>query len=141
MKKLLFSILVLLVAIFPMLTQAQPRPEGNRIEALKIAFLTRRLNLSPQEAQPFWPVYNKYTEEIRKTQQELRENKESEIEIEEKILGIRKRYHTDFSKILGNEKANDLFRAEKDFRGMVQQEIMERRNQRPPEFRNRPRQQ
>ena len=35
-------------------------PNMDRINAYRIAFLTRRLNLTPQEAQKFWPVYNEY---------------------------------------------------------------------------------
>ncbi|HVK49362.1 MAG TPA: hypothetical protein VM488_15990, partial [Pseudobacter sp.] len=37
-------------------TQREP---GAKIEALKIAFFTRKLDLSTEEAQKFWPVYNK----------------------------------------------------------------------------------
>lgn len=106
-------------------------PPGERLEALKVAFLTRKLNLSSEEAQRFWPVYNKYTEEIRKTQREVRESNGNEIEGEEKILNIRKKYSTDFTKVLGAEKTNELFRAEREFRGMVQREMMNRQSQRP----------
>ena len=36
--------------------------QGNRdkIKTLKIAFITEKLDLSEQEAQKFWPIYNKY---------------------------------------------------------------------------------
>ena len=71
---------------------------GGRVEALKIAYLTKKLNLSTEEAQKFWPIYNKYTEEIRKVRIEARANKDKEIDTEEKVLGIRKKYNGEFVK-------------------------------------------
>lgn len=32
---------------------------------MKIAFLTRRLNLTPDEAKKFWPVYNQFSDELK----------------------------------------------------------------------------
>ena len=31
-----------------------------RVKAAKVAYLTRELGLSPQEAERFWPVYNEF---------------------------------------------------------------------------------
>ncbi len=104
--------------------------KGGRIEALKIAFLTRKLNLSSEEAQKFWPVYNKYADEIRKVQIEAHQNQTSEIDREDKILTIRKRFNGEFAKTLSNEKVNTFFRVEKEFNGFLQKEMMERRQQR-----------
>ena len=103
---------------------------GGRIEALKIAYLTKKLNLSTEEAQKFWPIYNKYADEVKKTRIEARQNKETEIKIEEKILNIRKKYNDEFVKALSTEKTNTLFRAEKEFGAYIQKELMERRMQR-----------
>ena len=38
-----------------------------RIEAMKIGFLTEQLNLTPDEAKVFWPVYDQYQGELVKT--------------------------------------------------------------------------
>ena len=103
---------------------------GGKIEALKIAYLTNKLNLSPEEAQRFWPVYNKYMEEIRKTRLDARENKQQEIVTDEKILVIRKKYNIEFGKVLSSEKVNAFFKAEKEFGTYLQKEIIERRQQR-----------
>ena len=51
------------------LSFAQPRGGGmraDRIEAVKIAFMTKYINLSADEAQKFWPTYNAYNNEIKK---------------------------------------------------------------------------
>ncbi|MBS1599756.1 MAG: hypothetical protein JST75_16135 [Bacteroidetes bacterium] len=97
--------------------------DGSRLQALKIAYLTKKLDLSPEEAQRFWPIYNKYDEEIHTARIDAVKNRTIEIELEEKILNIRKRYSVDFGKALSPEKVNTFFRAEKEFGNFVQKEI------------------
>ncbi len=36
-----------------------------RIESMKVAFLTSEMDLTPEEARDFWPVYNKAQEQMR----------------------------------------------------------------------------
>lgn len=43
------------------------------MKAQKIAFFTEKLNLTPEEAQQFWPVYNEYWEKKDKIINERRE--------------------------------------------------------------------
>ena len=48
--------------------------KNETISAMKISFLTQKLNLTPREAQVFWPVYNQYEDElesVRKTHRKL----------------------------------------------------------------------
>ena len=58
---------------------AQPPNRGQnkeRIKALKIAFITERLDLTEQEAQKFWPVYNAFDDKQAKIKfKEMRELK------------------------------------------------------------------
>ena len=122
MKKYL---LILLMAVGSLLSaKAQ---DGERLQALKIAYLTKKLDLSPDEAQRFWPIYNKYTSDIRSIRQEQKEKNLSEIDVEEKILGVRKKYNGEFSKALNPDKVNTLFKSEKDFGAIIQRELQERR--------------
>ena len=141
MKKILL-ILVMALGI-SVVSHAQDddgeKGNGSRIEALKIAYLTKKLNLSTDEAQRFWPIYNQYMGEIRKTRMDARQNKEGELPTEEKLLNIRKKYNGEFNKALSTEKINTFFKAEKEFGTVLQKELMERRmqkaeNRRP--FRN-----
>jgi len=133
MKRILTILFLFLSTVTMTVAQddeSNGRNNGGKIEALKIAYLTNKLSLSPDEAQKFWPVYNKYMEEIRRTRLDARENKQSEIATEEKILAIRKRYNTEFGKALSSEKVNSFFKAEKEFGTYLQKEIIERRQQR-----------
>jgi hypothetical protein len=101
--------------------------DGSRVEALKIAFITRKLDLSPEEAQKFWPIFNKYSEELKKTHQDLRNGTSGEIEKEEKMLSLRKKYYQEFQKAVNIEKANNYFRIEKEFMSILQKEMQQRR--------------
>ena len=61
MKTLLFSF-ILTIAIAG---QAQPGFRSNdKIKNLEIAFITRELNFTIDEAEHFWPVFNKYKKEF-----------------------------------------------------------------------------
>jgi hypothetical protein len=127
---ILFLIIASLSLGFAQDGQTTLRNNGGKIEALKIAYLTNKLALSPEEAQKFWPVYNKYMEEIRTTRLDAREKKQNEIVTDEKILTIRKKYSVEFGKVLSSEKVNTFFKAEKEFGNYLQKEIIERRQQR-----------
>jgi hypothetical protein len=137
MKKIIYICMVVtMICVTCLRTGAQSnesniqQPAGGRLESYKIAYLTKMLNLSPEEAQRFWPVYNQYSNEIRETRQNARQSGESEITTEEKVLNIRKKYNGDFVKALGSGRANDFFKAEKQFGLFVNKELMERKENR-----------
>ena len=68
MKQIINTLAVCMLIIIGAATaQAQPKhDEGwkERVKSEKIAFITMELNISPEEAQSFWPVYNKVEKEI-----------------------------------------------------------------------------
>jgi hypothetical protein len=99
---------------------------GNRLEALKIAYITKKLDLSPEEAQKFWPIYNQYSAELKQARQTATRNNSSEIELDEATLNIRKKYSSQFSQVLSPQKVDTFFKSEKEFGHYVQKE-MERR--------------
>src|SRR5690606_9246231 len=83
-KQFYLIALMLLLAATTTVAQESRAERFERIEAAKIAFITNELNLTPAEAQDFFPVYNQYYEEISKLRQErrsvrrLRNNTQSE---------------------------------------------------------------
>ncbi|MDQ6757613.1 MAG: hypothetical protein M3004_11835 [Bacteroidota bacterium] len=103
-------------------------PKGEKIQALKIAFITQKLNLTADEAQKFWPVYNQYEKEVRQT---VKENKNTgdPLDNEEKILNIKRKYRQEFIKTVGQPKTNTLFNAEKEFRGVLMRQLKNRQAQ------------
>ncbi len=99
---------------------------GSRLEALKIAYVTKKMDLTPEEAQRFWPIYNQYAAELKQVRQDALKNNETEIELDDATLKIRKKYNTQFLQVLSPEKVDTFFKSEKEFGVFVQKE-MERR--------------
>jgi hypothetical protein len=132
MKKIL-STLFMVIAL-GMFAMAQP-PEGGapprkggggpaHMEVLKVAYVTKYLSLTPEEAEKFWPLYNGYTDDVRKARFE---NKEDILAFEEALLNIRKKYRQDLKKILNSdERANKALAAEREFNNVVRSELQKR---------------
>ena len=107
-----------------------------RIKALKIAYITKDLNLSSTEAEKFWPVYNTFDEKqfelrmvkMRKIRQDLKSkplesfsdaeanNLLNQIDnLEEETFQNKKKLIVDLRKIISPMKILKLKQAEDDF--------------------------
>lgn len=135
-RYLLLAFIFLSTSIGVLAQDDKPKNEdANRLEALKVAFLTRKLNLTTEEAQRFWPVYNRYMMEIKQARRENKENKGDEVEFEERVLNIRKKFKGEFGTALNAERVNQFFKADKEFGSYIQRELQERRIQRQNQLR------
>jgi hypothetical protein len=135
MKKALLTLVFIVMAATGLLV-AQG---GERLESLRIAFITKQLQLTPQEAEKFWPVYNSYDDEMRKMVRDHRQKGGSEIDLEEKILAMHKKYRPDFLKVISEQKFDKLMVAERQWRDMLQKELQRRQKNgggggKPPEI-------
>jgi hypothetical protein len=135
MKKIIFSFLLSMFVVAIASAQPQERPMGPRgkgprpsrenVEALKVAFITKHLNLNADEAQKFWPAYNACIEELKKAR---KEKNEDVLAFEEAALNIRKKYRTDFKKALGSdERVNKALAADRAFMAMIKEELQNRK--------------
>jgi hypothetical protein len=118
MKKLYTIVAFLAVSLFARAQEDQlPGSEKKQqdIEALKVAFISKELDLTPDEAQKFWPVYNQYSKELNST---LKDNQDV-IDRDEKVVSLRKRYRDQFTKVLGPDRMNKMFNAEARFRQLL----------------------
>ncbi len=113
---------MLLLLLTPFFSIAQPprkgmHPDRERIESLEVGYLTKHLNLSPEDAQKFWPVFNKYRSDVKA----LNSNTAiiDPLDKQQKMLDIRKKYRTEFSKTLGQERGMKVYESEDDFRRML----------------------
>jgi len=124
-----FTISFLLLLIAYSYVQAQPPGERMRgprenIEVLKVAYFTKHLALTTEEAEKFWPFYNSHSAEVRKAKQD---NKEDIIAFEEAVLNIRKRYRVELKKVLvSDERVNKALVAEREFMNVVRKELQDR---------------
>lgn len=67
--------LLLFICLFAANVFGQQGHRGEKVKALKIAFITEQLDLSSDEASQFWPIYNKYEEKIN----DIRKKERKEI--------------------------------------------------------------
>ncbi len=127
MKKILLSFLIIFSTFFSL--NAQDGDAGKRaekIQALKIAFITQKLELTSAEAENFWPVYGQYEKDVKQLLGDRKNN--DVIENEEQLLNIRKKYRPQFEKVLGKPRMNKLFTTEKEFRGVLLQQLKNKSN-------------
>ena len=144
MKNTLFITTILMMSI-----GAMAQPEGGmdreKIEQLKIAFLTEELDLSKAEAQQFWPAYNEFDAAKEKIEEQIHtevktmKKKESRTSKEvsdsiAKVSGLKKQlidlessFYNECLPILGAEKTFTLMGADKNFRKKLAERAHERR--------------
>lgn len=129
-------ILLSLFSIFSFHLYAQDNHEKREnIKALKTAFITTELNLSSEEAQKFWPIYNVYSDRKHDLMQERKkllssdsfqkmdniDEKEAEKllvqleKIDAEFFDIRKKMIINLKPIIGAKKLLKLKKTEEDF--------------------------
>ena len=151
-KNKLMPLLQLLVLFSFWIASAAAQPGGGppsaekkeEIEAMKVAFLTRKLDLTSEEAKTFWPVYNQYQDELDKIREARGKQRKSKEDMEsmsdkdlEKIvdgeivsrqaeLDVLKKYNSQFKGVLPMKKVAKLYRAEEDFKRELLHKLQER---------------
>ncbi len=124
-----------------------PEERLQEIKAQKSAYLTQKMNLTPEEAQRFWPIYNQYDEELetvrrehmkymrsmRQKEGELSEKEANEmldrqLAMHEKDLQIRRKWDPQLRKAIGAQKMVQLLKAERDFHREVVRRFRDRGN-------------
>lgn len=138
--------IVLLAFLVSTSFYGQRRPDREKINSLKVAFITERLDLSSSEAEAFWPVYNDHEAKL----DDLRKMERSEIRTKlrtvddlsekeaDKLLQLAMKIESDKSKlnieyfnklngIISSKKTILLMKAEEDFKRKL---IKEYRNKR-----------
>lgn len=118
-------------------SSAQPLPQEQKdnIDAQRIGFITKQLDLTTQEAQIFWPVYNKYRSELESlrksratelmtakinfdnyTDEEVSKLLDNELNYRQKEIELNRKYNEEFKKVIPVKKVAKLYRAEQLFK-------------------------
>lgn len=118
--------ILLIISLFTSYTLAvaqeqQPDPrQEEKIQALEVAFISRKLELTTEEAQKFWPVYNEYKRDMRQVFISQKNNPNRDVvETEQKMIDVRKKYRDRFVGVIGQPRMNRFFQAEREFRGVL----------------------
>ncbi len=130
--KLLLIIALLSLPMAVMHSQNDPfqRPLSERIETQRIAFITEKVQLTPEEAQSFWPIYN----EFKSNEKDLRAQKkpttpmldmseeqasaflDKQISIQQQELDLGMTFTKDLRSVLSSKKVIMFFAAERQFK-------------------------
>ncbi|MBU6204377.1 MAG: hypothetical protein KJS45_03250 [Bacteroidetes bacterium] len=146
--------IILIALLQPLFALSQESAESrkDKIESLRIAYITKELSLSTNEAQQFWPVYNQFQEElkvIRKnrkldimeakinfdsmTDVEIAKMIDGDFQFQQLELDLRKKYVEEYKKVLPVRKVAKLLRAEHTFKIELLREFRNRQGEGPPQ--------
>ena len=136
---------ILMIALGLQLAWAQPpggQERNERIEAMKVSFITEQLDLTPEEAKVFWPIHNAYEKEKKSMMQAYRQRAGNttqdlneltsdeaknliakEIEFQQKRVDMMKQYVGKFQSVLPVEKVAILLTLENKFKKKLVQQL------------------
>jgi len=131
MKQLFITCCFIAFLCYPGFAQKNSE-QFQKIEVAKIAYITKRLELSPQEAQKFFPLYNQYRQEMRTIVQEKRSDNNkrrsaNELEFDSEVLSCKKKYRELFKNAVSSSKASRFFEVEREFREQLFKELQSRK--------------
>ncbi len=131
MKKYSYIFILLWIAFQ---SESQTNAKRDKIDQLRVAFINSKVNLSNQETQQFWPLYNELNDKLDLLKKTYRINfiknfnaesltdKEAEalltaeFILKQKELDLNKEYYEKYKKILPIKKIALIKMAENDFK-------------------------
>ena len=139
-------IIYVILAFMPLFQAVAQNPNLEKLNAYKIAFFTRRLNLTTEEAKKFWPVYDEFQNkgnaiqierqtlnrnfnqnEQNMTEKELIEAGDKYIALQVQESALAQEYHKRFKEILSPAKVIRLYQAENQYRLQLLNELKDNR--------------
>jgi hypothetical protein len=157
MKRILSAVVIIMVAAVTgasaqgqRMGPGQGQADNERLTAYKIAFFTQRLDLTPTEAERFWPLYNKYSDGKSSLQAErlslMRNVSQNESTMSDAELSatadrlvqtyadeatLVSSFNNDLKKVLPPLKVIKLFQIETQYKQQLLREINQRRQGQP----------
>lgn len=139
---ILFSLLFMSFSLASMAQRDGSKRE--RMQALKVAFITEELQLTSQQAKQFWPIYEQLESELKALRQQAERrpdfSKASDKEIETWIFkkmdiddqqtALKRKYLKRFEQVISWQQIAKLLHAEKRFKKELLERIRERRGER-----------
>lgn len=148
--------LILLVTIMFCISSSfgQSRSETReKIKALKVAYLTEQLQLTKQEAEKFWPIYNNYDEKLTQlrindryaikkkieasggkenmSEKEAKEITQTILSIEQKSYETLKEFTAKLSEVISYKKILTLQIAEREFNRKMLRKLRTSKKEKP----------
>ncbi len=135
MKNIKKGLIAVVFMLSILVSNAQEQSRKEKMEALKIAYITEKLDLTTEESKTFWPVMNDYQNAKKALNTRKKSDKkpnidemsdteintfiESKLQKAQNLLDLRKEYTVKFKKVLPIKKVAKLIEAERNFRREV----------------------
>ncbi len=119
--------------------------QGNKkekIEALRVAFITSTLQLTTEESQKFWPLFNEYQDQLKSARKEFKsqpstfENDpqaiaylDAELLLKQRELKFYKEFYEKIKKVIPVRKVALLRKAEEDFKKELLKQLQGKSNE------------
>ena len=124
------------------------KEKREKVKALKVAYITEQLELTTDEAQKFWPIYNAFDEKqselrhekmraildrfkpgnVEKLSEKDASNSLAQMEkIEEDLFNLKKKFIKDLQGVISAKKIIKLKKAEEDFNRELLKQMREKR--------------
>jgi len=143
MKNLFLGLLLICFFSTTILAQGGGK-QRKKIEAQKVAYITQQLDLTSEEAEVFWPIYNKfqadkvalnkkYKPQKRMTNMsdaELEQHIQNTFKKDEELLVLKKSFFNEMKSKFSVRRVAKLMQAEKEFRTTILEKWKERQQQR-----------
>ena len=125
----ILAIIAILASCFSISAEAQTNNE--RIKSMQIAIITDKLDLTAQESQAFWPIYNDYQNDLKAVKKDIEnmsnlsaaEKLETKKNLQQKKLDIQGQYEEKFKKIMPIEKVAKIDQAEREFKKWLVEQL------------------
>ncbi|SIR14950.1 hypothetical protein [Pontibacter lucknowensis] len=107
------------------------RPQDKNVEAAKVAFLTDKMELTAEQSQKFWPLYNEYETKRRElvrsyrsgyredvdqlSDQEAKARLDGMFSTRERELELEKEYVARYQRVISSNQIIKLYRSEREF--------------------------
>lgn len=147
MKRVILIIAVFAISITSWAQKQGPNSNAkSKLEAARIAMITERLNLSPSQAEKFWPLYNQFAQERRTLQQQAFQARKgldmqnlteeqskalikSHQAFKQDKLDLENKYSSKINNVISSRQMVALKKAEDDFRTMILNRLEQRKRQ------------
>jgi hypothetical protein len=119
--------------------QRRNEEEMKKIQDAKIAIITNRINLTPEQSRDFWPIYNELSQKKRDLHRSMRQliggkgegtsddqamNNLKEVQVlKQKQLELEKEYQARLLTVISAQQLVELNKAERTFNEMLLQRL------------------
>jgi predicted transglutaminase-like cysteine proteinase len=131
MKNISLTLLVFLMTLGVFAQRPERTYDKEKLESARVAFITNRLDLKPEQAEKFWPAFNEYQEKrnaMMKDMSEINRKANSDIsdqdarqlinkrlEIQQNMLNLEKQFMDDVQKTISPSQAAKLHEVNRQF--------------------------